>query len=231
MVKAAMTRQAGHDFQTGLPIQQVDRLELDQTVYATADGQRKPVVRVVASSRNRLTIMKGEASTLSSNGYSLAEKKQAAEALAELDKAIAVQPDCALLYGKRGDIRRMFEDYQGAIKDFDQAIKIDPELDEGYRGRGCARMLAEDLPGAIADYTELIRRQPELWRYYYYRAGLYEDQKKYDLALVDLKAALERNLDDPNLYRARAVVYWKAGHKAAGDADMAKFNELNSDHQ
>lgn len=231
VAKAVMTRLAGRDFQTGLPMQQVDRQELDLTTYSTSGGQRQPLVHVVVRSRSRLTIMKGEASDYSSNGYTLAEKKKSKEALADLDKAIAVQPDCALLYAKRGDVRRMFEDYPGAINDFDRAIKLDPELDEAYRGRGCARTLAKDLPGAIADYTELIRRQSELWRYYYLRAGLYEDQKKYDLALADLKAALERYSDNPDLYHARAVVYWKAGNKSAGDADMARFNELNSDQK
>ena len=229
LVKAEMTRQAGHDFQSGLPMRQVDRLEFDLTTYATDDGQRKPLVHVVASSRIRLSVIKGEAYDHFCNGIRLADKKQAAEAIAELDKAIALQPDCTVLYHRRGMIRESFDDYKGAIKDFDQAIKIDPEFDEGYRGRGYSRMLADDLPGALADFTELIRRQPELWRYYYLRAGIYEDQKKYDLALADLKAAMERNMDDANLYRARAVVYWKAGNQAAGDADMARFNELKSE--
>jgi hypothetical protein len=68
-------------------MRQVDREELDLTTYATGEGEHKAIVHVVTSSRNRLSILKGEAAEHFWQGYRLAGKKEHEAAIEELDTA------------------------------------------------------------------------------------------------------------------------------------------------
>lgn len=50
------------------------------------------------------------------------------EAVAELDKAIKIEPNAAELYSLRGAARNDLGDFQRAIEDLDTATELDPVL-------------------------------------------------------------------------------------------------------
>src|SRR4051794_10155391 len=60
----------------------------------------------------------------------------AAGALADFDRAIAVRPDYAEAYNNRGFVRHALGDYPGARADFDRAVAVRPDYAEALSNRG-----------------------------------------------------------------------------------------------
>ena len=48
-------------------------------------------------------------------------------AIADFNKAIAINPKLAIAYGDRGVSKKALGDYQGAIADYNKAIEINPQ--------------------------------------------------------------------------------------------------------
>ena len=81
-------------------------------------------------------------------------------AIAELDKAIEINPMYTDAYYIRGYAKDELEDYQGAIADYSKAIEINPQYFFAYSNRGLAKDELEDYQGAIADYNKAIEINP-----------------------------------------------------------------------
>jgi tetratricopeptide (TPR) repeat protein len=79
-----------------------------------------------------------------------------AEAIADFDQAVALEPDDAMSYVGRGAVRSVRGDWAGAIADFDQAIALNPDNAEAYRRRAMARNAQGDRAGAIADWEHSV---------------------------------------------------------------------------
>ena len=86
--------------------------------------------------------------------------------------------------------------YEAAILAFTAAIEIDPNRPEAYIGRGDAYIAsgetAENLAAALADYQAALTLDETLADAWLGIADVYIRQEKYDLALENLKEALEK---------------------------------------
>jgi len=89
-------------------------------------------------------------------------------ALAEFNRAIALDPNYSAPYFSRGLVRRRQADYDGAISDFTKAIELNP-IAEAYLDRGASRKDKGDRDGAIADYTKAIELNDKYADAYYNR--------------------------------------------------------------
>src|SRR5262249_54080077 len=58
-------------------------------------------------------------------------------------------PPTAASWCERGRVRRMHEDFDGAIAAYDRAIELDPKRAEAWCGRGTARSYKRDFDAAI----------------------------------------------------------------------------------
>ena len=73
------------------------------------------------------------------------------EAVADLGKAIELDPSCAEAYNSRGYAYLRERDYTQAIADFTSAIRLNVRYANAYLNRGVARKLAGDAQGAKGD--------------------------------------------------------------------------------
>jgi tetratricopeptide (TPR) repeat protein len=135
-------------------------------------------------------------------GWARAEKGDYEGAIADLTKAIELNPKQARAYAERGWARRQRGDYDGAIADYNRAIELAPRVSSAYYdNRGLARLEKGDCGGAIADFTKVIELDPKHARAYVGRGtsrfymgdnrGAIEDWQK----AIALKPDLERQLD------------------------------------
>lgn len=135
-------------------------------------------------------------------GWEHAEKGDYDGAIAELNKAIELDPRRAEAYAERGWARRHKGDYDGAIADYSRAIELDPKFSRSrYYNRGYARAKRGDHDGAIADFTKIIEHEPKDVNAYVGRgtsrfymgdhSGAIEDWQK----AIALKPDLERELE------------------------------------
>ena len=89
-------------------------------------------------------------------------------AIADYDRAIAINPQYANAYLNRGNAKSALGNKQGAIGDFDQVIAINPQDAEAYINRGLDKSDLGNKQGAITDLSkaaELFRQQGQMEDY------------------------------------------------------------------
>jgi tetratricopeptide (TPR) repeat protein len=84
-----------------------------------------------------------------------------AEALADLDRSIAIRPT-AFAHFERGRVKLLQRNLAGAREDFDQAVGLNPKFASAYFARGLTHHLAGALGRARADYQAAIDLNPDL---------------------------------------------------------------------
>ena len=80
-------------------------------------------------------------------------------AIPDLDEAIRLDPQVALLYGLRGIVYEALGQYEKAVKEFTEAIRIDPRCAFAYASRSKAYERMGQHDKADADrkrYLELL---------------------------------------------------------------------------
>jgi tetratricopeptide (TPR) repeat protein len=83
-------------------------------------------------------------------------------AMADLNAAIRIEPNNAIVFNRRANLKSQMGDKPGALADYDQAIQLDPNYAAAYYNRAVDRANAGDKPGAMADFRKasaLAQRQ------------------------------------------------------------------------
>ena len=83
-------------------------------------------------------------------------------ALADCNKALAIDPQDSIAYNNRGNTRSALGDMQGAISDYNKALAISPNYAYAYNNRGLAKDNLGNRQGAIADYSRALLLNPKL---------------------------------------------------------------------
>ena len=77
-----------------------------------------------------------------------------ANVIADLERAIKLNPQCAYLYYNRGNVYAARKDYARAIEDYTKAISLDQKLAEAYYNRGLAELFSQRTDAGIADLSK-----------------------------------------------------------------------------
>lgn len=144
-------------------------------------------------------------------------------AIADLNKAIKLDPKDLEAYLVRGAAKDLLEDYRGAIADYDKAIEVDPKHAMAYSLRGDSKYDHEDYRGAIADYDKAIELDPNLAMAYRLRGGAKFHLEDYRGAIADSDKAIELAPDLTMAYvgRGSAKARLKDYRGAIADYDKA----------
>lgn len=103
-----------------------------------------------------------------SEGYALVQRAselmnegRASDALAELERAIALDPRIARAHGLRGVVLGTLGDHAGAIEAWDRALAIEPDRIDTIYNRAQARYLLRDFVGALGDFERAAQLEPD----------------------------------------------------------------------
>jgi tetratricopeptide (TPR) repeat protein len=207
-------------------------ITIDSTLLAADTGTVKAAVDVQAagcsstSSSAEVSITPPTARDYYDRGMKgvlLGDRKAA---IADLTKAIEMDPKMAAAYDGRATGRLIEEDYDGAIADNTKVIELDPRNARAYHARGVAKLYKKDYAGAAEDFSKTIELDPKHMLAYEKRSEAKEGLGDLDGAIADVTKAMELKPDDIGLYGDRARYYKKAGKTDLAAADIAKVDEL-----
>lgn len=160
-------------------------------------------------------------------GYKLLDEGKVDEAMKSFGEALRITPNHvgamsgqAMIYHKRGDMKKYFQL-------MDEVIKRDPRCQYFY-GRANDYVALKKWDLAIADFKDCIRtdkkdRYPDAP---FQLACCYVETKRFADALPYLNRYLERVKDNPNAYAVRAVILEKTGHPKEAVQDMKRAKDL-----
>jgi len=138
-------------------------------------------------------------------------------AIADLDKALQLDPKSAFILAERASIHHAKGNLDAAIADYGRALQLDKNLTTAYSGRARAYLTTGDLDHAIADYDQAIEREPRLASAYNGRGLAFSAKGDFDKALVDLSEAVALDPKFAVAFLDRAKVF-----RSKQDLDRAR---------
>lgn len=144
---------------------------------------------------------------------------QYANAIADFDKVVAVDPKNAYALADRGLSYLWINDSAKAIQDWNAADAIDPNNEVTPRGRGVLAFRAGNYTEAISDFTQSLQRKPDDTFTLKWRASAYMSANRYVEAIADTNELVKLLPQDPDAYTRRAVAQVRAGQTEAALAD------------
>ena len=112
-------------------------------------------------------------------------------AIADLTKAIDINPKYTDAYNQRGIAFRRSGDFSRAIADQSKAIEINPAFAPAYNNRGYAHQQQKEYDRALADYNKAIELDPAYAVSYFNRAFTHGLRDNTNSAIADLKQAMK----------------------------------------
>ena len=112
-------------------------------------------------------------------------------AIADYDRAIALNPNYAEAYNNRGITKSNLGDKQAAITDFNLALKINPDYAEAYGNRGIIKSNLGDKQAGITDFNLALKINPDYAEAYGSRGVAKADLGDKKGGIIDLGKAAE----------------------------------------
>lgn len=142
-------------------------------------------------------------------------------------KAIEINPDFAVAYYNRGNIKDKLQDYVGELNDYNQAIKLKPNFEYALFNRANIKVKLGDYEGAISDFSKVIELNPNENEAYINRGNTKARIGDVSGALADYNKAISLNQDYPEAYYNRGILKSKMGDHVGAILDFDKSINLN----
>jgi tetratricopeptide (TPR) repeat protein len=162
------------------------------------------------------------------SGTEKSKNKDYPGAIADYDKAIAIDSGNANIYFNRGLAKSRLNDYQGAIIDYAKSNSIKEDMDT-YYSKALMEIEISDYKSALFDLNKSYEAKKERPTYHFLLGDCKMLLKQYDNALVDLSKAIELKPEYAQAYLLRGVCYMNMNKKMESCADLNKAKELKSD--
>lgn len=163
-------------------------------------------------------------------GFTYSHLKQYDKALADLERAIEMDPNYAEAYSSRGRIYADLQKYEVALADLDRSIELDSSSSGMYYNRGLVHYQAGDYQSALIDYGQAIKLDPVDADIYINQGMVYSALHKDELALENYNKAIELNPSDPMAYYNRGNLYHRLGQDEAAMRDLNRSIELDPNY-
>jgi WD40 repeat protein/serine/threonine protein kinase len=171
------------------------------------------------------TLRHGLADSCLRNGETLYWAQQYEQALAEFDRALAIEPT-ALAHISRGNALAEMKNHDAAIAAFTSALGIEPKSTRALNARGDAYVVLRQLEKALADFVAARDLEPGL-AYRWQRVGEIRcELSDFKGAEKEFTKAIELWSDYGRAYYWRGWARQKLGLYEAALADDTRYCEL-----
>jgi tetratricopeptide (TPR) repeat protein len=148
-------------------------------------------------------------------------------ALADVDRACALDPGLAAAHLLRGRVLSRKGDVDGAIAAYSRAIEINPSSAVAWNNRAANRNKKKDYDGALADVGRALDLHPRFAVAYNTRGYSHQQLGHSDLALRDYERALELDPKLPEAAHNLAELRLKSGDLEGAIRDCERFIDAN----
>ncbi len=149
-----------------------------------------------------------------------------AAALADMERAVTLQPDKTFLRVNRAVARYNANDLNGAIDDLDYVLEQEPMNYEALFNRAMLRAELQDNDRALVDLNRALQLRPNDLRARFNRAVVYASKGEYAGALTDANAVVEAYPEMFAAYALRAQIYNDLGDDAAARKDYRRASQI-----
>ncbi len=157
------------------------------------------------------------------------EQGDTIRAMADLDKAIEIDPYTAQSFSARGLLYLQQKEYNKALADLDEAIRLDPYFTGNYINRGLVKYHLNDLRGAMADYDRVIEMDANNLIARFNRGLLRAQVGDNNRAISDFDKVLELDPNNTIAYLNRAILKNEIGDKIGALNDLNLVLEAHPD--
>jgi tetratricopeptide (TPR) repeat protein len=149
-----------------------------------------------------------------------------AEAIADCDAALTIDPHCVSALNARGNALVLSGRHEQAVADYSRAIALDPSLPHSFYNRGNAYGNLHRYDDAIADYTRAIQLSPDFAVAYNNRGIAYAFLHNARQAIADYTQALQLKPTYVEAHVNRLLVHMDLHDYDAAWADVAQLRKL-----
>ena len=125
-------------------------------------------------------------------------------ALANYDRALALQPQHAEALSNRGNTLKALERYDEALESYDRALSLQPNYAAALINRGAALYDLKRYHEALESYDRALALRPDAVDALYNRGGVLHELKRYDEAIASYDRALTLRPDLAEAHANRA---------------------------
>jgi tetratricopeptide (TPR) repeat protein len=159
--------------------------------------------------------------TYNKRGEARVEAGQEAEALADFEQSLKLDPNRWSALHNRGVSYGMQGNLDAALADFNRVVQLNPNFPKAFYNRGELRFKQGDPAGAIEDYSRVLRLNPQDAGALTSRGFAHYSRGEYRNALRDYDRALQIDPENAEAYTLRGDA----------QADQARFAEAVADYQ
>ncbi|MBL36790.1 MAG: hypothetical protein CMP07_00095 [Xanthomonadales bacterium] len=186
-------------------------------------ASRQGNFRLAARYSGRAAALNPDNAELRTNyAASLLALGRAGDALEQVDKALAQDPNLARAYLVKGGVRLRLGDRLGAREAFLGALALDGGLKDARRHLGRIYQQMGETELAIDQYAELRKRYREAHQARFWHAALLASLGRFDQAMAALDADLEVHPQSPLLRLLRVrILATASGKSSSGPVEAA----------
>jgi tetratricopeptide (TPR) repeat protein len=129
--------------------------------------------------------------------YYLDDAGRPADALADFDEALRLNPDVARSWNFKGMALMRLGRADSAAVCFDRAVELKPDFAAALNNRGGIRLQRNQTAAAVEDFTRAIAADPKLFNAYANRALAYAREGDREKQVSDLAHLLSADPNDP----------------------------------
>jgi Tfp pilus assembly protein PilF len=149
------------------------------------------------------------------------------EALALMNKAVALKPGESVFYLNRGILYLSLAKPDEALKDFDKAVLLSPR-NITYTARAQFYISRQNDQAAFDDLSQAIRMEPNFQDAYVIRGSLLMKKGRVAQAMEDFNRALTIAPYEYGALINRGAIYYSSGKFDAALADFTRAQELEA---
>jgi tetratricopeptide (TPR) repeat protein len=162
----------------------------------------------------------GDADVHHRRGEKYLDQGDNVKAKAELDRALALDPNHVEARWAHGATVELLGDYEAAVADYNKVIELDPMHATAYFRRGIVRQKTGDLERAAADFGRALELSPSFAAVYVSLGRVQEERSDWPAALAAYDKALGLFGDQSNRpverrYPTGEIYYFRGRARAA----------------